>query len=596
MYKTQPLSTSSIILAYYFLSAISFHRRTYCSRRIDTYFIHLILFVSMNLEENSSTFDSGLLSHDSRSDLKAHHVQAAGIPQSKPLMTWLDVGVVVLCLSCLTIAISTVWSRTIACSLGQTYQLIVIGFLLSIMAICTQRQLRQVSLLYEVYLGHTSIKNIDALLKNNSWSPEMGLRPRLSLLLMVILPLALSASYKTFSGGESSLQITSDPSFFGLVDAPGYQKLGVAGFSHLAKAYTPYWIDPGFNRTYGFNLFVESSTTAALLDAPLPNAVREIQANLRPGDFVLLTADVNGTVSENVPLDPAIQSNATWWNQTYQEYGSTGPEDRVYVWGDTYTAMLAGSSSDLNNSQIFLSWWNAANGTFEASAQRFISTRRLCTGTWNITQDEISLRTATILQDGGEAIVTQDQSLIQENQILLATFFRSVLAEYNYRFKPSVPVHTLTACMLWSRLVCNIERIVQDSTTTVDEQDYNSAFFKSAELITTIRHSITLIRSSSLLAVLIVQPTLTLLATLGKILLYKTPIGDGFGVVTLLAGLGGGKEENQLKGASLSGKLERDIMIQFEVTRDDAAKFEYVSLNFGGNRGKRWLTRQKKYG
>ena len=546
----------------------------------------------MIFEENNPTVDSGLLSHDSCSNLKAHHVQAAGIPQSKPLMTWLDVGVVVLSLLCLTIAIITVWSRTLACSLGQTYQLIVIGFLLSIMAICTQRQLLQLSLLYEVYLGHSSIKNIDALLKNNPWSPEMGLRPRLSLLLMVILPLALSASYKTFSDGESSLQIANDPSFFGVVDAPGYQRVGVGGFSHLTKAYTPYWIDPGFNRTYGFNLYIESNTTAALLDAPLPDVVRKIQANLKRGDFVLLTADVNGTVSENVPLDPAIQSNATWWNQTYQEYDQNGPEDKQYVWGDTTYAMLAGSNSYFNNSQIFLSWWNAANSTFEASAQRFISTRRLCTGTWNITQAGISLQNATILQDGGEATVTQDQGFIQHNEIFLSTFLGSSLAEFNYNFRPSVKVHTLTACMLWSRIISNIERIAPG--ITVDEQDYDSAFLKPAESITTIKYSVTLIRSSWLLTVLVVQPTLTLLATLGKVLLYETPIGDGFGVVTLLAGVGG-KEENQLKGASLSGKLERDVFVQFEVTRDDAAELEHVSINFGGNRGQRWLARQNRY-
>ena len=549
----------------------------------------------MNLEENN-TVDSGLLSHDNRSDLKAHHVQAAGIPQSKPLMTWLDVGVVVLSLLCLTIAILTVWSRNIACTLGQTYQLIVIGFLLSIMAICTQRQLPQLSLLYEVYLGHSSIKNIDALLKNNPWSLGMDLRPRLSLLLMVILPLALSASYKTFSGGESSIQIASNPSVFGVVDAPSYQTVGIGGLSHLTKAYTPYWIDPGFNRTYGFNLYVESNTTAALLDAPLPTFVRETQANLKRGDFVLLTANVNGTVSENVPLDPAIRSNATWWNQTYQEYGQTGPEDSLFVWGNTTTAMLAGSNDDFDNSQIFLSWWNTADSTFEASAQRFISTRRLCTGTWNITQDGISLQTATILQGGGEATVTQDQGFIQKNQIFESVFFGSVLAEYNYNDRPSVPVHTLAACMLWSRLVSNIERLGPGTNTAVAEQDYDSAFFKPAESINTIRYSTTLTRSSWLLAVFAVQPTLTLLATLGKIVLYKTPIGDGFGVVTLLAGVGGGKEENQLKGASLSGKLERDVRVQFEVTRDDAATLESVSINFEGNRGKRWLARRNRYG
>ena len=148
--------------------------------------------------------------------------------------------------------------------------------------------------------------------------------------------------------------------------------------------------------------------------------------------------------------------------------------------------------------------------------------------------------------------------------------------------------------MLWSRLVANVENRVPGNAT-VDEQKYDSSFVKSAESITTVEYSIILKRSGWLLVVMVVQPTLTLLAALGKILLYKTPLGDGFGVVTLLAGFRGGKEENQLTGASLSGKLKRDVKINFEVMRDEADESEYISVNFEGNRGKRWLTRKVKY-
>ncbi|KAH7124301.1 hypothetical protein EDB81DRAFT_765692 [Dactylonectria macrodidyma] len=54
--------------------------------------------------------------------------------------------------------------------------------------------------------------------------------------------------------------------------------------------------DPGFNRTYGFNMFVQNSNTTVMLDGPIVKDVQNIQGTLRAGDFKDITATVNATI------------------------------------------------------------------------------------------------------------------------------------------------------------------------------------------------------------------------------------------------------------------------------------------------------------
>ena len=56
-------------------------------------------------------------------------------------------------------------------------------------------------------------------------------------------------------------------------------------------------------------MFVESDNTTAILDAPFPDYIQQMQSTLRLGASVLVTANVNGTVSENIDLDPSTQSD-----------------------------------------------------------------------------------------------------------------------------------------------------------------------------------------------------------------------------------------------------------------------------------------------
>ena len=70
---------------------------------------------------------------------------------------------------------------------------------------------------------------------------------------------------------------------FGMFSAPSWTITGV-GISDAVNAYTPFWINPALNKTYGYNLLAASNTTAALLDTPDPVVIQQFQNSLRLGD------------------------------------------------------------------------------------------------------------------------------------------------------------------------------------------------------------------------------------------------------------------------------------------------------------------------
>ena len=77
----------------------------------------------------------------------------------------------------------------------------------------------------------------------------------------------------------------------------------------------------------------------------------------------------------------------------------------------------------------------------------------------------------------------------------------------------------------------------------------------------------TLRRASTFLMVLFAQPVLIVAATLVRACLYAAPISDGVGMISMLAGLDDGRTA-VLRGAALSGELEKPLYMDFEVRHD----------------------------
>ena len=51
----------------------------------------------------------------------------------------------------------------------------------------------------------------------------------------------------------------------------------------MVDAYLPLWLDRVTSKAYGFNLFIEPNKTIAVLDAPLPQYLTQLQSQLRAG-------------------------------------------------------------------------------------------------------------------------------------------------------------------------------------------------------------------------------------------------------------------------------------------------------------------------
>ena len=104
-------------------------------------------------------------------------------------------------------------------------------------------------------------------------------------------------------------------------------------------------------------------------------------------------------------------------------------------------------------------------------------------------------------------------------------------------------------------------------------------------------------RSPWLIAVLAVHPLLTILAALAKATLYTTPIADGFGVISLLAGVTDEGLE-VLRGAALSGVLSEKVRVRFAVrgAADGGLGYQRLRLELGSRDASDRLDPKAEYG
>ncbi|KAL9603868.1 MAG: hypothetical protein Q9179_002055 [Wetmoreana sp. 5 TL-2023] len=477
-----------------------------------------------------------------------------------------------------TVAVAVIWNQAAATSLGETNQLVVVGLALSIMNLSTQRQVLLAAIAVEAWYGHSKLTHFDAVLRKALLTRCLSLLPRLFLLVLVILPLGLGAAYKKFSGGQSMTSVGCRDSHWGIISRPGWPWSG-NGLSGAVDAYVPFWNNVGISRTYGYNMFVASNTTAALLDTPDWDTIRSEQDGLRLGQYVILNTTVNATVAEHKEIEPEDRIDARFWKDLEGRGFTNNTIDMSFaLFSGLYVsryiplgvfecihAHVQQAPIEKNYSEIYVSIWDVNKDTFESTAQRFIQRRWLCAGTWNISSSNVSLIEAKLLEP------VEDQIVIQEISLSIGTWFTELLPEYNYIWYPPEDNPTgintfppLVVSMLWARLVShnsyqNVHRADQNATHAA-----RTYYSKPARDVQKTYTTITLKRSYLLLFVLAIHPILTMLAVIVKGLLYSAPVGDDFGLVSLLSGA---KKDSLdlLYGASLSGKLSDDVHVRFEV-------------------------------
>ena len=91
--------------------------------------------------------------------------------------------------------------------LGFNGQIIVIGFLLGVMNLCTGAVVPHALLILEARYGRSRLQNYECLLTNKVLAPKASLLWRILLIMFMALPLGLSVAYKKFTGGHSVTQL-----------------------------------------------------------------------------------------------------------------------------------------------------------------------------------------------------------------------------------------------------------------------------------------------------------------------------------------------------------------------------------------------------
>ncbi|KAH8754023.1 hypothetical protein BGZ57DRAFT_773581 [Hyaloscypha finlandica] len=511
-----------------------------------------------------------------------------GMPQGKSSWDKIDICVVLASFLCLVASICVITPRlTLSWQLQFNRQIIIIGFLLSLMNLSLRRIAPTLFLISELRWGGSSLQNYDAILRNSISLSETGYFWRITVLSFILLPLGLSVAYKRFTGGTSSAVIgTKFPGRYGLAVPPLGDFTAMNNSVYFAiDANVPFMaasssdsIPPPFESlpiAYGYNTLLLDNGSAALLDMPLPEYILSIQQNLKGADFWNISATVNATVARYNTSTEAYRNDDSFWQETIDSSWSGGLAglSSFELFNGNALGLLPGIPNDhdgaycltgtYNSTLVWVGFFNNLSSpdvvALRSAALMFNIRREICAGKWQINRTAIVL-----LEDSCTGIET--------NQGPLSTY---VLVPFPLDALP-VLVHALTsysadrsqsawhlsvfvtaiATSYWARLAFMVPGQLQEGSLK---------YPPTHEYITST--TTTLDATWLLYFLLAFQPVLTLLMFLSTTLLYSSPIGKGFGLVAVLSGIDSNCL-NLLSGAGFSGELKSPVKLNISVVND----------------------------
>lgn len=555
---------------------------------------------------------------DSSRDSLQPQTRPLGRPSAARLLTISDVAAVTVAFIASTLAIVTVAVDSVAWKLDQIQQLTILGFLLSAMNLCMTAVLPTFFLRMEALFGSSTIQNYDAILRSRVVASKASWLWRVVLGLNLALPIGLSALYKSFADGAATITFSSGDSrynnTFGMFAPPGLLPLGYDSGSMLMynatmpflmastnqsaprDAVTAELLDlknevklPTFPQPYGFNTVLLSEDSAAILDAMSPEFIMKSQSLLQLNEHWDVTATVLALIANRNDAPDSHRNEAItspFWSQL--KISSNGNIGYIFLGTDRwhlgflpnyYTSQLAAqeeqpwcfvSLQPQDGDESFVQW-----------SQLWDLSRQYCTGSWRITAGDVKLMSASCT--GSDRPKDIDPSL-QPNLILsrlgpalsIVDTFSSALLDFMAPFqdarnssvwaRPTMAMSVASA--YWSRIAVilgpgsphwlgnnsfagALARQNLTSHTTTDGLLYNGA-----ATITSTRPALQ--QSGLLYAALLLQPVTILIVTSVNMFWRRVPIGRGFGLTSILAGV----EQSSLpllSGAGYSGELKKAV-------------------------------------
>lgn len=534
-----------------------------------------------------------------------------GQPAKKSRLQSIDLLVAGSSLVCLGLAITAVANETVSWYLGRkNHQLIVVGFLLSIMNLCLGSIAPTFFLILEARFGPSTLQNYDAILRQQLLRSRVSIVWRLVLLTVVVLPLGLSALYKSFAGGQSVRSVDATAyhgieTYYGVFGPPGVQSIGQhLGISLFFNATLPFAAAsssdvpttlPTAPRAYGFNILLLNNESVAALDLPQPSYVSTIQDSLAIGESWNINATVLAVVAT---ANHSKTEHPSAYDAYFQDFceaasESSGAYTHMSMMNDWSIELLNHASpGDQSLQYVGLTpdpgiSYRPSCSAFSKYAMLYDVNRQFCRGSWSVTRGGIQLVDGSC---DGSVGSPGNQLVIIGNSLFLGVWYMSSLAELLGPFATtrngsvwlSPYVATSVAAMLWSRITSLATAVTLVNMTSSQKaagymaNTTNSMsnislqnlglFYPVDDTVVYIRP--TLRKSGWLYLVLTIQPLLLLLIIGTSLMFYSTPVTGGFGLVSILSGINP-RTLDTLSGAGLSGELSESVKLAIRPTRDD---------------------------
>jgi len=519
---------------------------------------------------------------------------------TKPMLPQLHMIAALVSLVCLVLGIcAVVPNLSLAWHLEFSGQIIVLGFLLSIMNLSMQTILSHTFLLFETRFGESRLQNLDAIITGKFLSSHVATIWRLILLLFLALPLALSIAYKRFLGGASSYDITTsfsliqygidfprigawsppnDPIYFFETAISAFRSASLLGNVPRPSA-------DQFPIAYGYNTLLLGDNSAAILDIPTAPNISYMQGKLRPGESWYIDAPVNAYLASldtysdfrtnnatwNDDIDSAFSNHNIFWPglasaELYRVRGghvgliNFGVASNQSYFGIYYNSSVYGGLTLFQQTQA------AEYQYFRNSANRYNVSRVPCQGRWVLNSSAITLVNGSCQADQNfpstmfNGLEPYWIDALADMQYIFGCFLGSCPYTLNqYWLNPTYSI--VVATMWWARAL-NI--LGGSGSNRRDRPGYPGPYLSPKQSIVSTRATL---KSGILLyLVLALQPLITLAALVVNVWLHEVPLGIGFGVISILAGYRPAQSVS-LVGAGFSGKLTTPVKLEFVPTR-----------------------------
>jgi hypothetical protein len=542
------------------------------------------------------------------------------------------------CILLLALIGATLFIRVpyIAWHVGFKGQLIAIGIFLRCMTECMQPFVRDALLQYQYRYGRSRLQNYEAILTNSYLTPNSSYRTRGTLVLLLAIPYILSAVYKIFIGGETTIPYTSpfDDKRYGI----GYPSLGdfsvfnnsiyffMSGYADFQQALNESQYDASKSPSkkleqgrpipYGYNLLLINDSTAAALDIPLQRYVNNTQNKLTGLDKIQLTSTVNAFVANyNASLDNFRDSDK-FWNDTFSanligfkglssfslfnppandSLGFMSKVPNQHESASCLVGVYPNSSTFWNDD--YSSPTHPESLSFRKSSMMFSVTRTRCTATWDITKTSVKLRNGTCEERDALSSKTAtnvlDDSMLSPYPLDTLAMLSNTIGYIELRNSSSpdrMPTYVVSVVMsYWARAAFMIPRMDTKKFPDTEYMPINEQKMKWTKS--------TLGDVGWLYAILAIQPGIAVIAIILKYALRKTPIGTGFGSIALLAGIDTADRVSLdlLQGAAFSGKLQAPVTLEVNPdNRQECIRYTFHEET-NGNRNHNKIQRNKRY-